>query len=118
MSVTKDFEALQGHFEIDLQVEHVFFEHGCAKKMTLPKGYRIGTHKHDGGHQSFYFGGPALLKVDGEADRVLPAPYGTVNLPGGKHHEIHALEDVMWICILETDEIDPAKIDATVIEKA
>ena len=116
MNVSEDFQANEGRFDVDLLIEHVFFAGGCAKKMTLPKGYRIGTHKHAGAHQSFYFGGPVLLRTD-HYEKTLPAPYGAVAVEGSTNHEIEALGDTIWICMLETDETDPAKVDATVIEK-
>lgn len=110
------FAALEGQFVVDLGIEHIFFPGGYAKKMRIPAGHKVGQHKHTTAHYSAYSGGPVLVRTD-TGFQELDKGYGGITMPAHVHHEIEAQGDVLWFCIWETDETDPEKIDATVIER-
>lgn len=116
MNISEDFKALEGHFDFDPEIEHIFFAGGYAKRMKVPRGYKVVGHRHKEPHKSVYIGGPVLLKTD-DAAEILPFPCGSVNIPAHVHHEVNALGEVIWFCIWETEETDPEKIDESVIER-
>lgn len=115
--VSELLENLRGHFDVDLQIEHIFFPHGYAKKMLIPAGHIMGQHRHATGHTSIYSGGPVIVRTD-DNEIELPEGAGQMDMAAHVAHQIEAVGPVQWLCIWETDETDPEKIDASVIEGA
>lgn len=115
--VSEMLENLRGHFDVDLRIEHIFFPHGYAKKMLIPAGHIMGQHKHATTHHSIYSGGPVLIRTD-DNEIELPEGCGDIEMAAHVAHQIEALGDVQWLCIWDTDETDPEKIDESVIERA
>jgi quercetin dioxygenase-like cupin family protein len=97
----------------DLEVKHHFSDGLYAKRMTLEKGYVIGTHKHNYAHLSILAQGVARVEFDGES-RIYEAG-DCIEIKANIEHRIFAIEDIVWFCIHATDVKDPNLIDATLI---
>lgn len=100
--------------EFDLKIQHYFSDGLYAKKMELPKGSYVVSHKHVYDHLSVLASGHVVVEVDGvETIHIAPA---CLNILAGQHHKITALEDSYWYCIHATNETDIAMIDNVLIE--
>lgn len=101
--------------EIDFDIAHYFAPDVYAKRMRLPAGYTVQTHKHRFDHLSILASGSAVVEVDGEAS-TYHAP-ACITIGAGRAHAIHALADIVWYCIHATDETDVDAIDELLIEE-
>lgn len=106
MSLSKEFKNKEGRFDIDLQIKNVFYGGISCKRMRLPKGHFAISHKHKYDHLSILAVGKCIVKTD-DSQTTYTAP-AEVKIPAGLHHEITAIEDVLWFCIHSTDVADDA----------
>ena len=95
---------LEGVFQVDPNVEHTFSDGLYCKKMTIPKGYVAGMHKHKYAHLSILAKGKVRISTD-DYNKEVTAPF-CINIEAEKHHMIEALENSEWFCIHATDEVD------------
>jgi quercetin dioxygenase-like cupin family protein len=102
-------------FDIKKTIIHHFSDNVYARQMSLPKGYKVDTHKHNYDHLSILSNGTALVITDGEPT-TYTAP-ACINIEKDKVHEIYALEDMTWFCIHSTEEKDTSKIDKVLIKE-
>jgi len=56
------------------------------------KGYGIPNHNHAYNHATICHNGSCVIKMEGK-EKIINKYSGAFNLPGGKWHEIEALED-------------------------
>ena len=113
MSLAEKFKTLEGCFDADLCVQDSVFGGIYAKKMELPAGYFAISHKHNYDHMSILAKGKCLLVTDsGEVPYTAPA---MIHIPKDLHHEIVAIDDVLWFCLHSTDSFDD--IDSVLIKK-
>jgi len=98
---------------IDFKVEHFFSDGVYSRKMTIPKGVKVPTHKHKFNHMSILASGKVLVKVDGKITEYTgPAQ---LEITKDQVHEVFALEESVWFCIHATDVTDPDCIDHELI---
>lgn len=106
----KDFEALG----IDLM--HHMPDDGSGvyiKQTRIPAGVKLQMHTHTFTHKSVLCSGKVLLRVDGE---ILPVQGPAVlTVKEGQAHEVEAVTEAVWLCIHATDELDPERIDHTLV---
>jgi quercetin dioxygenase-like cupin family protein len=113
--VSEKFEKLQGQFDVDLGIVHHFSSGVYAKQMFIPKGYQACSHKHPFDHLSILSKGHVIVRTD-NSKKEYKAP-ACIEIKKEMHHEITALEDVVWFCIHATDETDASKIDDVILNK-
>ena len=75
----------------------------------------MAQHSHEYSHLSILAKGSVILKTD-DYNIKYSAPM-CIEIKKGVHHQIIALEDVIWYCIHHTDEKDINKIDDVLIGK-
>lgn len=97
-----------------VQVTHHFAGGTYVKESHIPKGIILGQHSHDHDHLSSLSKGKVIVTEDG-VPRVVRAP-AVMTIKAGVQHMVEALEDSVWLCIWATDETDPQKVDASVLE--
>jgi len=95
--VSERFERLSGVIEVDLMTRHFYGAGMKIKRMELPAGHFAIKHVHDYDHWSILSEGRALVITDeGEAEYRAG---DCILIKAGLHHEIRAIEDIMWFCI-------------------
>jgi quercetin dioxygenase-like cupin family protein len=100
---------------IDFKVEHFFSDGVYSRKMTIPQGVKVPTHKHKFNHMSILASGKVIIKVDGiVSEYTAPAQ---LEIAKNQIHEILALEESVWFCIHATDVTDPDCIDNELINE-
>ena len=98
---------------IDFQVEHFFSDGVYSRKMTIPKGVKVPTHKHKFNHMSIVASGKVQVIVDGET-KEYTAPT-QIEIKKDQVHTVIALEETVWFCIHATDVTDADCIDHELI---
>lgn len=83
------------------------------KETVIPAGARLAMHVHTFTHKSVLCSGRVALVVDG-VRREVQAPAVLV-MKHGSSHEVEALTDAVWLCIHASDELDPERIDHTLV---
>jgi quercetin dioxygenase-like cupin family protein len=111
MNAAEKFKIFEGCYDVDLCVEDACYGGIHAKKMLLPEGYFAVSHKHKYDHLSILAKGKCMLITD-KGKEIFEAPK-MIEIKAGVHHEIVALEDVLWFCLHATDDI----ADSVLIEK-
>jgi quercetin dioxygenase-like cupin family protein len=98
---------------IDFQVEHFFSDGVYSRKMTIPKGVKVPTHKHKFNHMSIVASGKVQVILDGETvEYTAPAQ---IEIKKDQVHTVYALEETVWFCIHATDVTDSDYIDHELI---
>jgi quercetin dioxygenase-like cupin family protein len=97
VNITQAAKAAAGVFEVDLGIEFFFADKMCARKMKLPKGYKAYSHAHTYDHLSVLARGIARVTTD--ADSKTYHAGDCITIKAGVHHQIEALEDIIWFCI-------------------
>lgn len=100
---------------IDFKIKHHFCHHTYAKEMRLDAGNSVETHKHIYDHFALLGAGRAAVEIDGNVT-VHDGP-SILTVKAGKMHRITAISDITWYCVHATDETDPEKVDAVLIEE-
>jgi quercetin dioxygenase-like cupin family protein len=97
------------------EIEHFFTEGVYARKMVIPKGTKVPTHKHAYNHLSILAQGRVRVAV-GVVIQEYIAP-AMIEIEKDITHTILALEDSVWFCIHATDAKDIESLEQTVILK-
>lgn len=87
-----------------------------AKETHIPAGVSLTKHVHDFDHLSILVSGDVVVIVDGHSTHYGAPAFLTIK--AGRAHEILAVTPSTWVCLHATDETDPEKVDAAVIEEA
>jgi len=82
-----------------------------AKRMTLPKGWEVNTHKHNYDHISILASGKVIVECDGEIKGYTGDT--CIVIKKDISHKIVAIEDSVWYCIHATTEWNLELIDET-----
>lgn len=96
-------------------IEHFFTEGVYARKMTLPAGTQVPTHKHVYNHLSILAQGRVKVAV-GVIIQEYIAP-AMIEIKKDISHTITAIEDSVWFCVHATDATDVESLESTVIVK-
>lgn len=96
-------------------MEHFFTDGVYARKMALPKGTSVPTHRHAYNHLSILAHGRVRVTVGAIIQEYI-AP-AMIEVRKDVAHTIHALEDSIWFCIHATDAKDIESLEQTVIVK-
>lgn len=99
--------------EQQAQTEHFFTDGIYARKMNIPAGTQIPTHRHVYDHLSVLAQGRVRVTV-GAITQEHRAP-AVIEIKKDLAHTIHAVEDSVWFCVHATEETDVDKIDQTLI---
>jgi quercetin dioxygenase-like cupin family protein len=95
------------------QPEHFFSQGLYAKKMTIPAGTQIPTHRHVYDHLSILAQGRVRVTVGAiTQEHVAPS---MIEIKKELAHNIQAIEDSVWFCVHATEETEVDKIDQTLI---
>lgn len=95
--------------------EHFFTDGVYARKMFIPKGTQVPTHKHVYNHLSILAQGRVRVAVGAIIQEYI-AP-AMIEIRKDVIHTILALEDSVWYCIHATDATDVESLEQTVIVK-
>lgn len=68
-----------------------------VREQKLLAGQIANKHVHDYDHLSYLVQGEASIEIDGDLS-ILRAP-AMLEVKAGKQHRIHALTDIVWLCI-------------------
>jgi quercetin dioxygenase-like cupin family protein len=103
-------------------IRHVFVGQDAgkgmyAKELRIPAGFSLISHSHVYDHLSVLASGTVLWTSGDLPVRTLRGPCA-VTVEAGVEHALHAVTDAVWYCIHPTDETDPAKVDAVILEGA
>ncbi len=94
-------------------IEHHFGGGVYAKEARVPAGVALHQHAHPYPHLSIISQGVALIELDGvRSEAHAPA---CLTIPAGVVHKITAVTPVVWYCIHATNETDPEKVDASIL---
>lgn len=96
-------------------IEHFFTDGVYARKMVIPKGTKVPTHKHAYNHLSILAHGRVRVAVGAIIQEYI-AP-AMIEVRKDVVHTILALEDSVWYCIHATDATDVESLEQTVIVK-
>ena len=96
-------------------IEHFFTEGVYARKMVIPKGTQIPTHKHAYDHLSILAQGRVRVAV-GPVIQEYVAP-AMIEVKKDVVHRITAIEDSVWFCVHATSATDVESLEETVIVK-
>ena len=99
--------------DIDLHVQHHFYDGLYAKQMTLPAGHYAVSHRHSYDHISMLYAGVAQVEVDGVTTEYAAPAF--ILVKAGAEHKITAIADVTWFCVHETELTEAADIDRVLI---
>ena len=95
--------------------EHFFTEGVYARKMSIPKGMQVPTHKHVYDHLSILAQGRVRVAVGPViTEYVAPA---MIEIKKNIAHKITAIEDSVWFCVHATDATDIESLEQTVSVK-
>jgi quercetin dioxygenase-like cupin family protein len=100
-------------FGVDLS-HHFVADEVYSKRTVVPAGVQLAKHTHPYDHASALVRGTVRLTIDG-ASREVSGPKMLL-IAAGTAHSIEALTPVVWHCIHITDETDPERIDAVLME--
>lgn len=96
-------------------IEHFFTDGVYARKMLIPAGTRVPTHRHVYNHLSILAQGRVRVAVGPVAkEYVAPA---MIEIEKNVSHTISAVEDSVWFCVHATDATDIESLETTVIVK-
>lgn len=101
--------------EAQAQAEHFFTQGLYAKKMAIPAGTHIPTHRHVYDHLSILAQGRVRVTV-GVVTQEYRAP-AMIEIKKDLTHTIQAVEDSVWFCVHATEETDLDKIDQSLIQE-
>lgn len=96
-------------------IEHFFTDGVYARKIAIPKGTKVPTHKHAYNHLSILAQGRVRVAVGAIVQEYI-AP-AMIEVRKDVSHTIMALEDSIWYCIHATDADDIESLEQTVIVK-
>lgn len=99
----------------DFRIQHHFSAGVYVKQMHLDANHCVDTHQHAYDHFGLLGKGSVIVELDGECETYV-APC-LITIKAGKTHKITALTAIDWFCIHATDETDPAKVDAVLINE-
>ena len=100
--------------DIGVEIEHHFGGRVYAKVTKIPALRVLIQHVHKHDHLSWLNSGSVMLEVEGHGE-LITGPR-MIKIPAGKAHKVTALTSVIWLCLWATDETDPSKVDAGLIE--
>jgi quercetin dioxygenase-like cupin family protein len=100
--------------DFDAQIEHHFGAGVYIRKMDIPAGHYVVSHKHKYDHLSVLASGRVTVCVDGNETELTGPTVTTIQ--AGKHHTIVAKTDAVWMCIHGTNETTVDDIDDVLIE--
>lgn len=86
-----------------------------AKRMTIPKGWEVNTHKHTFDHISILASGVVVVICEGES--AVYKGDSCIVIKKDIPHKIVAMEDSVWYCIHATTEWNLELIDETLINE-
>lgn len=86
-----------------------------AKRMFIPQGFLVKTHKHKFDHLSLLVSGKVVVNCDGEQKGYTGD--SCIIIKKNVAHSILALEDSVWYCIHGTTEHNLALIDETLVNE-
>ena len=89
----------------------------CEGACGYPAGFDLISHSHAYDHLSVLASGTVLWSSGGQTVRRLRGPCA-VTVEAGVEHSLRAVTDAVWYCIHPTDESDPAKVDAVILQGA
>ena len=72
LSVNQLAESVEGRFDFDLEIQHHFTKDAYAKRMKLPKGSVVYSHKHVYDHFGIAAKGSVLVRTD-EGEQIYEA---------------------------------------------
>lgn len=96
-------------------IEHFFTDGVYARKMLIPAGTQVPSHKHVYNHLSILAQGKVRVSV-GPIIKEYVAP-AMIEVKKDLVHTISAVEDSVWYCIHATDATDIESLESTVIIK-
>lgn len=96
-------------------IEHFFTEGVYARKMLVPAGTQVPTHKHAYNHLSILAQGRVRVAV-GPVIKEYIAP-AMIEIEKNIAHTISAIEDSVWFCVHATDATDVDSLEKTIIIK-
>lgn len=97
------------------QMEHFFTQGLYAKKMIVPAGTKVPTHRHVYDHLSILAQGRVRVSV-GPVIKEYVAP-AMIEIKKNIVHTISAVEDSVWFCVHATDATDVESLESTAIIK-
>ena len=97
-------------------VEHVFSDGLYAKQITLKPQEWVAKHVHTYEHFSILASGSVVVLAGDEATHYTAPAHVIIkaNVP----HMVYSERGAVWYCIHHTDEKDPDKVDAVIVERA
>ena len=86
----------------------------------IPAGFELVSHSHAYDHLSVLASGTVLWSSGGQTVRRLRGPCASVTVESRASSIRCATQvtDAVWYCIHPTDEADPAKVDAVILQGA
>lgn len=102
-------ENIRHHFVAQEQARGVY-----AKELYIPAGCSLVSHAHPYDHLSILASG-SVMWSSGGGSRRLDAPCA-ITVGAGVCHSLGAITDAVWFCIHPTNETDPEKVDAVILE--
>jgi quercetin dioxygenase-like cupin family protein len=97
------------------KIEHFFTQGLYARKMIVPAGTNVPTHRHVYDHLSILAQGRVRVSV-GPVTKEYVAP-AMIEIKKNIVHTISAVEDSVWFCIHATDATDVESLESTAIIK-
>lgn len=101
--------------EESAKIEHFFSEGLYAKKIVVPAGTRVPSHRHVYDHLSILAQGRVRVSV-GPITKEYVAP-AMIKIAKNLVHTISAVEDSVWFCVHATDATDIESLESTAIAK-
>lgn len=96
-------------------VEHFFTQGIYAKKITVPSGTQVPSHRHVYDHLSILAQGRVRVAV-GPVTKEYVAP-AMIEIKKNIVHTISAIEDSVWFCVHATDATDVESLESSAIVK-
>ena len=109
MGIADKFDANLGRFDVDPMVRNFVDGKTHIKRMELPTGYKALKHKHSYNHFSILSEGRAIVRTDFDEKEYRAGD--CILIKAGVHHEIEAIEDIVWFCIHTGDHIDSVMVE-------
>lgn len=97
------------------KLEHFFTDGVYARKIIVPAGTQVPSHKHAYDHLSILAQGRVRVSV-GPITKEYVAP-AMIEITKNLSHTISAVEDSVWFCIHATDATDIESLETSVIAK-
>ena len=117
VAVSQEFNI--GFEEHGIEVSHFMPDDGSGvylKGIFIPAGKMVKNHSHTFTHKSFLAFGEVAIVCDGGQPTKVFGPTA-LTIKQGIQHEINAITDAYWVCIHATDELDPEKIDHSLVDQ-